>query len=302
MAVVAAVVAEEGDLGGTDAASADRDRTGWSFPTPRMPEADSNPLIFVHVPKAAGSTLRTIITTQYGERRVFGFYGSIERRLAALQRETPSGRAQIRAYVGHVPFGLHRVLGARGSYLTMLRDPVERLISHHAFVVRTPGAALHEEVVANGWTVEEYVENSRQADYINNGQTRMLGGGLESWEPATQSTLEVAKRNLERFVVAGVVERFDESILAMRRAFGWDWPVYVREKVSSNRAPPGSLGDSARHRILARNELDGELWRYATQRFDAQIAKIGPGFAEELEWFRILNARHAEALLSGGPR
>jgi hypothetical protein len=266
-----------------------------------MPEAESIPLIFVHVPKTAGSTLRAIIGTQYGWQRVLELDGSVEQGLADLRRQRPSERAQIRAYVGHAPFGLHQVLSARCSYVTMLRDPVERLISHHAFVVRTPSLALHQEVVANGWTVEEYVENCRQADYINNAQTRMLGGGLESWEPPTRSTLEAAKRNLDRFVVAGVVERFDESVLAMRRAFGWDWPVYIRGRVSSNRPPAGSLGHAARARIQVRNELDTELWRYATQRFDTRIARIGSGFAEELEWFRILNARYAEALLSNRP-
>jgi Galactose-3-O-sulfotransferase len=221
--------------------------------------------------------------------------GRPPRRLAEEVGRLPaSERDSIRAFVGHMPFGLHRVLSRPSTYLTLVRDPVERLISHYHFSLNDPTAPLHGEVVSKGMTLKDYVERSEAAWEFNDGQTRSLGCDLFRW-PCASSTdlLERAKRNIhERFAVVGTVERFDESVLLMRRALDWDWPLYRSAKVAHDRPRREDIPDDALRAIVARNELDAELHRYVAERLDRSIAE-SESLAEELELFRLLNARAA---------
>lgn len=61
-----------------------------------------------------------------------------------------------------------------------------------------------------------------------NMQTRAISGQIEvlnflpPYEKMTDDALDCAKRNLRiNFKCAGVIERFDESLLIMKRKLGW---------------------------------------------------------------------------------
>jgi galactose-3-O-sulfotransferase len=253
-------------------------------------------VIFMHLSKTAGTTLRQIILAQYGSDAVRHVDGCSPSEPAEHVRRLPaSERDGIRAFVGHMAFGLHRVLSGPSTYVTLVRDPVERLISHYHYSLSDVTAPLHGEVVSKGMTLKDYVERSEAAWEFNDGQTRLLGCDMLRW-PCASSTdlLERAKRNIEeRFAVVGTTERFDESVLLMRRALGWDWPLYRSAKVAHDRPRKEDVTDDALRAIVARNELDAELHRYVTERFDRVIAESESELplADELERFRLLNAR-----------
>jgi hypothetical protein len=252
-------------------------------------------LIFVHVPKTAGSTLRRILRRQYGDR-VFTVHGttpaqSMEQfRLLAQDR-----RDRVRVFQGHMAFGLHEVLPTSATYVTFLRDPVERIVSHYLYVRRTPSAPLHRDVVSEGLSLEDYVRRSRMAPLVNNGQTRLLGGSvMEDSRPATEAMLLAAKRNLARhFLLAGLTDRFDETVILLRRALGWHWPVYRRAKVAPDRPSRAALPATAVRAIEDRNELDRELYRFAGERFDAIAGSESPAFRRDLIVFKALNQAYS---------
>ena len=119
----------------------------------------------------------------------------------------------------------------------MLRDPVERIVSHYHYVLAHPQGAGNARAVEGVSSLDEYVRSSVFARIVNNGQTRLLGSDvLAAGEPADAATLERAKAFLDRpDVVVGVQERFDESLLVMVQAFGWGLPAYRRENVTASR-------------------------------------------------------------------
>lgn len=55
--------------------------------------------------------------------------------LKALSRER---RAQIWMPNDHMGFGLHRHLPNPAVYFTLMRDPIERVMSHHYHILRDP--------------------------------------------------------------------------------------------------------------------------------------------------------------------
>ena len=74
----------------------------------------------------------------------------------------------------------------------------------------------------------------------------------------------------------------------MKRAFGWSNVHYVRANVSPRKdpVPPETL-----RAIEGQNALDLELYRWATERFDAAIAR-DPFFARQYDRFRRSNAMY----------
>jgi hypothetical protein len=109
-------------------------------------------------------------------------------------------------------------------------------------------------------------------------------------EPATTDTLEIAKRNLdEHFVVVGLSERFDESLLLLRKALGWKNIYYVKRNVTKNRPSKQQLPRETISLIEKHYDLDIQLYEHARQRFEETIREQGAGFESELKSFRRNN-------------
>jgi hypothetical protein len=193
--------------------------------------------------------------------------------------------AGVAAVAGHMGFGVDRFLPGRNVYLTMLRDPVERVVSHYRYLRANPHLSAHDEALRGVGSLEDYVVASPLAELINNGQTRLLGGDvLTPGLPADEHTLERALLVVERAdVLVGVQERFDESLLLFRRAMGWGYPAYRRENAGPG-APELSPGLVAL--IRDRNALDVALHRAAQRRVAADLSAAGD-VAEELELQRL---------------
>src|SRR5687767_13023639 len=75
-------------------------------------------VIFLHLPKAAGSTLTRVIGQQYRPEEIRNLGGIA--RTVALQEAAHLTRppARIRIITGHVPFGIHRAVHGDFTYIT----------------------------------------------------------------------------------------------------------------------------------------------------------------------------------------
>ena len=88
---------------------------------------DQRALIFLHIPKTAGTTLNRIIEWQYNPLSIFTIdpYG-IRATAERLQELPEERRRRLRMVRGHCYYGLHKLLPQGATYITMLRDPVKR--------------------------------------------------------------------------------------------------------------------------------------------------------------------------------
>jgi hypothetical protein len=156
-------------------------------------------------------------------------------------------------------------------------------------VLRTKHHRLHAAAVSGELTLERYVCGGEALE-VDNGQTRALAGDATTpFGECTDAVLDAALRNLDEHVsVAGLTERFDETLIMLGAEFGWRNLYYVR----TNTAPPGQrlqVSDSDRRMIQERNRFDCELYRVVAERFQARIGD-DRDFARRLELHRRGNA------------
>jgi len=250
-------------------------------------------VIFLHAPKTGGTTLVRILERQYGSDSVLNLYdSSYGDELAAYPSEEID---RIRAIVGHFYFGVHAFIPRPAVYVTLLRDPVDRVISHYHFVRRSPGHYLH--TTANEFSLGEFVV-ACGADEPNNDQTRLLAGRYqaEGTPPNADDMLAAARRNLrEHVAVVGMTEEFDRSLLLMRRTFGWGRPFYVRENVSKKPSRREVISPETRRVIENYNALDVDLYEEARTLSVERVPEQDAAFQHELFVFRRLNTAYALA-------
>lgn len=249
-----------------------------------------NTVIFLHIPKAAGSTLNYVLTREYSREETFGMDNTrIKESIERLVGLPQSDRRKIRILRGHMPFGLHRHLPSPAAYVTILREPVSRMISHYHYVLATKAHYLHEEVVSKRMSLHDYVV-SGISEELDNGQTRLLAGYIDEIPvgECTDELLDLAIENIENhFLVVGISERFDETLLRMYGALEWRrTPFYVRQNENKQRHALKSVLPETVDAIRERNRLDCKLYEHAKTRFENSRYLTD---AEDLSKFRKLN-------------
>lgn len=135
-------------------------------------------VIFIHIPKCAGTTLTEgVIKKIYPRRQRLLFYDGDTRALMSLLQEMPVRRKeQLRCIAGHFAFGIHQFLPQRARYITLLREPVERVVSHFYFARRTRRHYLHEQVREGAISLKDYVKKLEKLKWT----TDRPGFSLES--------------------------------------------------------------------------------------------------------------------------
>jgi hypothetical protein len=258
---------------------------------------DQPVVIFLHIPKAAGTTLNHIIKQNCGTNDVYSIHRGIfdgEDDIEVFKRLSPERRAQIRLLTGHLPFGLHEYLPGPATYFTLLREPIDRVISFYYYVRQNPQHYLHDYTLARDMSLRHYVE-SRLTTANDNFQVRMLSGIFHQvpYGQCTPDLLDLAKHNLQNhFAVVGLSEQFDATLLLLKRAFHWRNIFYVRQNVTPERLTLAAIPADTLELIRNDNLLDIELYRYAKELFEAQLKQAGHFFTQKVRLFQAANRRY----------
>jgi Galactose-3-O-sulfotransferase len=243
-------------------------------------------IIFLHLPKTGGVTLRRTLKWKYSPDLLS--FETLTKPAESLGEVPLSRRRSTRVLSGHLHYGVHDYFPQRCEYITLLREPIARVVSYYYYILGHPKHWRHAELVRSGMSLDEFVRTSPERG-IENDQTRMLSGrGAGELVAGTlgRSALDEAKRNLDSFLVVGLTERFDESFILIRRALGWKLPMYVSANVSTR---PKPASETALESIRHRNELDLELYEYARGLLSAAIERQGESLRREVAVFRTLN-------------
>ena len=248
-----------------------------------------NLLVFVHIPKTAGTTLNSILAHRYSSGE---FHEVMMRGMSLIAPRhmappkpliSPSKLRRLRSALkhqhgpqvinGHFDMSLARLLPTSAQYVTILREPVERAISHFCHYRKLTADPAH--ALAMRSTLTEWVSTCGLVE-MDNGQTRRLAGemALPIGDVSCQ-TLAKAKANLAtRFAVVGLTERFAESQILLHRNFNWPYFRYAARNAGENRPRRTEVGGEALAIMENSNRFDIELYRFASELFEQAVSKV----------------------------
>lgn len=282
---------------------------------PRQPGREATtgngppPLIgFVHIPKTAGGTLTSMFARAWQRgalHKAGNFMRGPEKTVNKVTKRPGAwenwNRRGGRLSVGHVPYRLFAPnLPANCMYITFLRDPVDRVLSHYYRHIHSRTAGTDRNLwraanqrKASASSLDEAVAVLRLPE-VNNLATRFLCDDPEAEELGAEA-LEQAKANLRRFAFVGIQERFDESVALLQLTLGLDVVPYGESRhVSVDRPAVEEISDEQRRMVEAHNELDAELYEYGRGQFETALAAAGDELASRLARLRIASASALE--------
>jgi hypothetical protein len=251
-------------------------------------------LVFVHIPKTAGTTLRAVLNmNEPGSRsRALGnvFKGGGGFSKAPVERlrdgRGPSLKESVRIVRGHFPLGIREYLPKERELrcFTFLREPADRTLSHF-FAIRDVGGAYRLPPLSPQATLDDALQGGYVHDNLH---TRMLCGDPEPFGEVTEKMLERAKENLrEELVFFGLTERFDESLVLAKRRLGLRAILYRSSGRVNPRRPRGDQIPAELRRAAERcNRYDIELYRYAEGLFEEAPERGELEFEVELAGLR----------------
>jgi hypothetical protein len=287
-----------------------------------MTQTAPEPLLaFVHIPRTGGGTVKSAIQQNYERPKSPGNYQSSPENTRRAVETLARSPGRWRAAADHIPLALYQeYLPAETRYLTVLREPVDRVLSHyhqHAQAGNPPGSrgarrlrSIWKMVLtserwegegadADEVVLEDDVEFSleeglrRKICLYDNFQTRFLWGG-EFFGDLPAEALERAKENISRFWFVGISERLDESLVLLGRKLGIGPMAYHLKHVSKRRPPLEETSGELRDLIVEHNNLDVELYAFARARFDEE-APAPEELAADVEELRRRSAEVTEA-------
>lgn len=248
-------------LESTDCALAFPPRVRLQDTIPRITRwaGENEKLVFLHVPKTAGTSLRNVLQQVYGDEGLVVLYPpySEEQLSEAGQR-----LHNAKALYGHLSFGIHEHLGIEARYVAFLRDPVQRVLSLYGHMARNPNSGYYEQIRA-GMTLEGLLESVWQG---NNHMVRILSGHPGTDHLDDEQVLDLALENIERhFAFVGISEEFEASVDRLAQHLEWPRIYSIPWLNSKPDSDPHSAADQTLERIRDYNRLDLKLYQWVRQ-------------------------------------
>src|SRR5215472_3749468 len=225
-------------------------------------------VIFLHVPKTAGTTLNRLIEWEYPLFEMYSVDPVFFTWSAShLRRLSPRRLTKTRMFKGHMVFGLHEILPQPATYIAVLRNPIERVMSAFYYMSSYVLHPKYWKFKREQWTLEDFVRRLPR----DNVQCKILAGADYN-SPCTKETFEQAKENLfKHFSVVGLSERFEESLALMKLRFGWKLQRYSSFNVTRTRPRKADIPQSTLDLIAEKNSLDISLYNCAANLFQTAV-------------------------------
>jgi tetratricopeptide (TPR) repeat protein len=253
-------------------------------------------IIFAHIPKTAGTSINETLEQNYSQ--IFNLYTKKNPNLTTVKdwidnfnqsvvESIAKNDFQTKVLRGHIGLGIHEFLKYQScTYITVLRHPVDRVVSHYYFFSRPESSS---KLIKDDMSLEDFILQ-RKYTIVDNLQTRFLSG--LGWQKTTvgkdlydkkfslkygnchDDMLSCAKNNLASHILFGLQDRFDESLELFKNVLGWKNIALDTQKNVNVKRPKKQLDPELAKLIEAENKWDLELYNYARDLFDKQIVNL----------------------------
>ena len=229
-------------------------------------------LVFIHINKTGGRTVRYILRSSFGPRHCEAEpWHARWTGLPFASRDLPRLRKlypNLESIAGHRVRGFVDLNenGTEFRYFTFMREPLKTCASRFQYNVQYRGK---KDLVFEEWIQKEWPRNH---------QTKMIAGTADADE-----AIRIIK---EKPIFVGLTERFDESLLLLKRLTANDLNIYYeRVNVARDNTLATKLLSTAstQQMLIDANQSDLALYNYVrTVVYTAQQREYGPSLEADV--------------------
>lgn len=230
-------------------------------------------ICLVHIERSGGTTLQYIL------RSNFLSFMTLTPKENSLSPQEAGMLFRVLPFTkglgGHLTrsyLGYEKAIGKRVQYITFLREPLSRFFSHFRY---------QRDVMGLYRDIKTFLDK----DKFSNFMTKRIAGSED---------LKKAKcALLDEYSFVGLMERFDESLVLMKDQLNLpNLDIRYQRKNTNPSLNQNALtvDDDIQRRIMERNVLDIQLYKFAKEHIFAKyIKEFGGDFNKCLAEFRIQN-------------
>jgi len=235
-------------------------------------------ILSLHMEKCGGTSLKAFLLRQYGSKLAHyssGIEVVDESKLQSKPKHpfvaAPANKSvsdlNLEMLHGHFSYGLHEKYGLKPRYITMLRHPIDRFLSHFYHVKQRSIHPLHEQV--KDMELRKFVHSFAPAKHLQNFMVHRYAGTADNqWIPKTSADLNKAWHNLKDFEIVGFLSRRSEFLAAGVEKLGWDADCgFPNENTTQRRQHYKDLTKDDRKVVEYACALDIELYSRARNHF-----------------------------------
>jgi hypothetical protein len=206
--------------------------------------------LFVHIPKTAGTSFRIAAESRFGHSRILRDYGTHSDATSDLIREKVYGSKDIIDFekilpkvkpmliAGHFPLSKYGGIIGLTNTVTIIRDPIQQVISHYRHNVRDHG-------------LQHDLMTFARLDRVRNLQTRMLA----NTDPALVG-------------IVGLTEQYKEFLSVVNHRWQWNLKNRKRNVSERFRKNPIQLTREQKFELERLNQSDLTVYERAQQVFE----------------------------------
>lgn len=247
--------------------------------------------IFLHIPKAGGSTLRSVLKNQFQKKEIFEIRDRLNKKekdfnkLLELSKNEKFVKVN-KLLIGHLFFGMHETLGIQAQYLTMLRDPIKRSISNYNYIISNPAHFQHHKITSSKMSLYDFLRSSDGGNDSNRMTLILSGDGMKG-EKCSSESLKKAKNNLSsHFKWVGFTEYFDESLILLKKELNSTHSLtYYKKNITTKNLSKDNIPSHVVDYATQQNKYDVELYNWALEIFKKNLEKNKDFVESEMKIF-----------------
>ena len=248
------------------------------------------PLVFVHVPKTAGTTFHQVLKREYVNRYFINAF-NVDESLRKFKSLSEFERQSIELVQGHSALYFVEYL-TNPVLITFLRNPIDLVVSNFYYIKRAPWNGYHKYVNEMS-SIMEFVEFTKEKKF-DNLQTRHLSkvdlknsNEIDRSKHRIEVLYNIAVYNLKQFDFVFTIDEFDKALLTLRKSLDWKKiPVYTKQNKTKKRVNIKELDDQTKKVIADLNSYDLKLYKFAK---DINSLSFNH---EELNEYKTLNNKY----------
>ncbi|MFC1686021.1 hypothetical protein ACFLZZ_03290 [Nanoarchaeota archaeon] len=251
---------------------------------------EDNLYIFLHTPKAAGSTFRTHIENNFRKKEILPLYKGKDSNLASekgvhkyIKSLTKDQKNKIKIIYGHCVFyGIHKFFDKNPIYFTFFREPIAKTVSSYNFGVTDLKKLNNRKIKEKNKGEIERIKELKRILTKRGGITPFKEWLIKSYDISKLPTMktqtrflferkfldspkpnkESIKKCLNKFYLVGTVKSFKEDTLFLYNLLGIK-RFYNNQNISEKHFVLNEKDNALKNKILSKNKFDSLLYSQA---------------------------------------